>query len=39
VHLDIANVAWLDDGKPHLAKGPSGFGVRTFVDLACRWPG
>jgi leucyl aminopeptidase len=37
VHLDIANVAWLDDGKPHLAKGPSGFGLRTFVDLACRW--
>jgi leucyl aminopeptidase len=39
VHLDIANVAWLDDGKPHLAKGPSGFGVRTFVDLACCWSG
>lgn len=37
VHLDIANVAWLDDAKPHLAKGPSGFGVRTFADLACRW--
>jgi leucyl aminopeptidase len=37
VHLDIANVAWLDDGKPYLAKGPSGFGVRTFVDLACNW--
>jgi leucyl aminopeptidase len=39
VHLDIANVAWLDDGKPHISKGPSGFGVRTFVDLACRWSG
>lgn len=37
VHLDIANVAWLDDGKPWLAKGPSGFGVRTFVQLAMGW--
>ncbi len=37
VHLDIANVAWLDDSKPHLVKGPSGFGVRTFVDLVMNW--
>lgn len=33
-HLDIAGTAWLDDAKPHLAKGPTGVAVRTFVRLA-----
>ncbi len=33
VHLDIAGVAWLDADKPDLAKGPTGFGVRTLVQL------
>jgi leucyl aminopeptidase len=37
VHLDIAGTAWLDDGKPFLAKGPSGVGVRTLVRLAMDW--
>lgn len=37
VHLDIAGTAWLDDAKPYLAKGPSGIGVRTFVELALSW--
>jgi leucyl aminopeptidase len=37
VHLDIAGTAWLDDGKPYLAKGPSGVPVRTFVNLAMNW--
>ena len=37
VHLDIAGSAWVGDGKPHLAKGASGIGVRTFVELAERW--
>jgi leucyl aminopeptidase len=37
VHLDIAGTAWLDDGKPHLAKGPTGVPVRTFVNLAMNW--
>jgi leucyl aminopeptidase len=37
VHLDIAGTAWLDDAKPFLAKGPSGFAVRTFVELARSW--
>jgi len=37
VHLDIAGTAWLDDAKPHLAKGPSGVCVRTFVKLAENW--
>jgi leucyl aminopeptidase len=33
-HLDIAGLAWIDEDKPYLPKGPSGVGVRTFVDLA-----
>ena len=33
-HLDIAGVAWLEEAKPAMPKGPSGFGVRTFVELA-----
>jgi len=37
VHLDIAGTAWLDDGKPFLAKGPSGVSVRTLVRLATNW--
>jgi leucyl aminopeptidase len=37
VHLDIASTAWLDDAKPWLAKGPTGVGVRSFVELAMSW--
>jgi leucyl aminopeptidase len=37
VHLDIAGTAWLDDAKPYMSKGPSGVGVRTFVNLAMNW--
>jgi len=37
IHLDIAGTAWLDDAKPHMAKGASGVGVRTFVRLAESW--
>jgi leucyl aminopeptidase len=36
-HLDIAGTAWLDDAKPYMAKGPTGVGVRTFVNLALNW--
>jgi leucyl aminopeptidase len=39
VHLDIAGTAWLDEGKPYLAKGPSGVPVRTLVRLAMEWKG
>jgi leucyl aminopeptidase len=39
VHLDIAGTAWLDDSKPHLAKGPTGVPVRTLVQLATDWNG
>jgi leucyl aminopeptidase len=35
VHLDIAGVSW-DRGKPYAAKGGSGWGVRTLVELARR---
>jgi leucyl aminopeptidase len=35
VHLDIAGVGWNLENKPHLPKGPSGFGVRTLVAFAC----
>jgi leucyl aminopeptidase len=37
VHLDIAGTAWIDDEKPHLAKGPSGVPVRTLIHLATDW--
>jgi leucyl aminopeptidase len=36
-HIDIAGTAWLDDEKPHLAKGPTGLPVRTLVRLALDW--
>lgn len=36
-HLDIAGTAWLDDAKPHQAKGPTGIAVRTFIELAMGW--
>jgi leucyl aminopeptidase len=37
VHLDIAGTAWLDDGKPFMAKGPTGVPLRTMVRLAMEW--
>lgn len=37
VHLDIAGTAWLEEGKPFLAKGPSGIAVRTMIRLAMDW--
>jgi len=37
VHLDIAGTGWLDEGKPHMAKGATGICVRTFVRLAQSW--
>jgi leucyl aminopeptidase len=37
IHLDIAGTASYDDGKPYAAKGASGIGVRTIVDLAMNW--
>ena len=32
IHLDIAAMAWVDDGKPWLAKGPTGVAVRSVLE-------
>lgn len=37
VHLDIAATAWMDDPKAWMSKGPTGVGMRTFVQLAQDW--
>jgi len=34
IHLDIAGVAWMEEGKPWIAKGPSGVAVRSIVEFA-----
>ncbi len=36
-HLDIAGVGHVDRERPGLARGGTGFGVRSLVDLAMRW--
>jgi leucyl aminopeptidase len=33
-HLDVAGTAWLDDGKPWMAKGATGVAVRGLAELA-----
>jgi leucyl aminopeptidase len=32
IHLDIAGMAWVENAKPEIAKGPSGVGVRSIVE-------
>jgi leucyl aminopeptidase len=32
IHLDIAGVAWEEETKPYIAKGPSGFAVRSILE-------
>jgi leucyl aminopeptidase len=39
IHLDIAGTAWMDDNKPWIAKGPSGFAVRSLVEFVCGFTG
>ena len=34
IHLDIAGTTWIEDGKPWIAKGPSGIALRTIVEFA-----
>ncbi len=34
LHLDIAGLAWNDENKPFLAKGPTGIAVRSIVEWA-----
>jgi leucyl aminopeptidase len=32
IHLDIAGMAWVEDARPYIAKGPSGVGVRSILE-------
>jgi len=32
IHLDIAGLAWNDENKPFLAKGPSGVAMRSILE-------
>jgi leucyl aminopeptidase len=32
IHLDIAGMAWMEDAKPFIAKGPTGVGVRSILE-------
>jgi leucyl aminopeptidase len=32
IHLDICGVAWVEDSRPYIAKGPSGIGVRSILE-------
>jgi leucyl aminopeptidase len=32
-HLDIAGTAWLEQAKPYMAKGATGFGVRLMANF------
>jgi len=34
IHLDIAGIAWNDENKAWLARGPSGLAVRSIVEFA-----
>ncbi|MGC2330889.1 MAG: leucyl aminopeptidase [Candidatus Acidiferrales bacterium] len=36
IHLDIASTCWVDDGRPWLAKGPTGIAIRSIVDFALK---
>jgi leucyl aminopeptidase len=36
IHLDIAATCWVDEGKPWLAKGPTGVAIRSIVDFAMK---
>jgi leucyl aminopeptidase len=32
IHLDIAALAWIEDSRPFIAKGPSGVAVRSILE-------
>src|SRR3984893_2658220 len=36
IHLDIASTCWADEGRPWLAKGPTGIAIRSIVDFALK---
>jgi leucyl aminopeptidase len=33
IHLDIAGVAWMEENKSWIAKGPSGIAVRSLIEF------
>jgi leucyl aminopeptidase len=39
IHLDIAGVAWNDENKPFMAKGPSGVAVRSILEWVRSYSG
>src|SRR5271156_2640320 len=36
IHLDIASTCWVEEGRPWLAKGPTGVAIRSIVDFAMK---
>jgi leucyl aminopeptidase len=36
IHLDIAATCWSDEGRPWLAKGPTGVAIRSIIDFAMK---
>jgi leucyl aminopeptidase len=32
IHLDIAGMAWMEENRPYIAKGPSGVAVRSILE-------
>jgi len=36
IHLDIASTCWADEGRPWLAKGPTGIAIRSIVEFAMK---
>ncbi len=39
IHLDIAGMAWVEDARPYIAKGPSGVGVRSILEWVRSYAG
>jgi leucyl aminopeptidase len=36
IHLDIAATCWVDEGRPWLAKGPTGVAIPSIVDFVMK---
>jgi leucyl aminopeptidase len=39
IHLDIAGLAWVEENKPFIAKGPSGVAVRSILEWVRSYEG
>ena len=39
IHLDIAGMAWIEDSRPYIAKGPSGVAVRSILEWVRSYEG